>query len=65
MTQDEIDLDWAGLIAEDIVDELIAGKVVSDADLAKARAIAEQMIHVHLISGDRPDAANRRCINRP
>ena len=65
MTLNEIDLDWSALVAEDIVDELLAGKVIAADDLMRARAIAAQMIHMHLISGDRPDATNRRYLNQP
>ncbi len=65
MTLNEIDLDWSDLVAEDIADELVAGKVVAETDFAKAKAIAAQMIHIHLISGDRPEATNRRYVDKP
>jgi ATP-dependent Zn protease len=60
MTQDEIDREWSGLIGGSIADELIVGKVLAEADLERATAIAAQMLYIHLVSGDRPDSANRR-----
>jgi hypothetical protein len=64
MTQNEIDMDWSRIVAEDIADELVAGKVVTENEFARAVAIASQMIHIHLVSGDRPDSANRRYRHR-
>jgi hypothetical protein len=63
MTQNEIDLDWSRIVAEDLADELVAGKVLAKTDFDRAVAIAAQMIHVHLVSGDRPDATSNRYKN--
>ena len=60
MTQDEIDREWSRFIGGSIADELIVGKVLAEADLERATAIAAQMLYIHLVSGDRPDPANRR-----
>src|SRR4051794_3756950 len=43
-----------------IADELIVGKVLAEADLERATAIAAQMLYIHLVSGERPDSATRR-----
>ena len=63
MTQNEIDLAWSRFVAEDAADELLAGKVIMKTDLKRAEAIIAQMIHIHLVSDDRPDATNRRYRN--
>jgi hypothetical protein len=42
------------------VDELVIAKILAPADFDRAVAVATQQIHVHLVSGDRPDPANRR-----
>ena len=60
MNQNDIDLDWSNLVAGFIVEELIAGKVVKEADRQFAEKIAAQQIHVFLVSGVRPEVNNRR-----
>ena len=55
MTQDERDLKWSGMIANSVIEELVRGEIVEEADWERAEAIAAQQIHVHLISGDRPE----------
>jgi hypothetical protein len=64
MTQNEIDLDWSHRTALSIVEDLIVGKVLAEADAERAIAIAAQMIHIPLVSGDRPEATARYYRNK-
>jgi hypothetical protein len=64
MTQNEIDLNWSRIVGEDVADELVVGNVVAKSDFTRAVAIVSQMIHIHLVSGDRPDITNRRYKNK-
>jgi hypothetical protein len=55
MNQNERDLEWSRNIANSVVEELVRGNVLKESNWTRAEAIAAQQIHVHLISGDRPD----------
>jgi hypothetical protein len=60
MTQEEIDLDWSGIVAEKIADELFAAKVVSKADFRRAVAIASHIVHARFVLEDSPDPRGAR-----
>ena len=64
MTQDEIDLAWSDLVAAIAADELVAGKVITRDQEKFAADIIAQMIHICLVSGDRPEATNRRYLSK-
>ena len=55
MTQDERDKAWSGSIANSVVEELVRGKLLKETDWKRAEAVVAQQIHIHLISGDRPE----------
>ena len=55
MDQDQRDLEWSGKIANSVVEELIRGNVLDEKNWKRAEAIAAQQIHIHLVSGDRPE----------
>ncbi|HZF35878.1 MAG TPA: hypothetical protein VE914_18935 [Candidatus Angelobacter sp.] len=55
MNQAERDLVWSKDIANSVIEELVRGNVLREADWARAEAIAAQQIYIHLISGDRPE----------
>jgi hypothetical protein len=48
-------IDWSRRIAELVVDALVTAKIVENADLDRAVAVAEEEIRVRLVIGDRPD----------
>jgi hypothetical protein len=62
--QNEIDLDWSNLVGGDAADELCVGKVITEDQISRATEIIAQMIHIHLVSGDRPDFTNRRYASK-
>jgi hypothetical protein len=55
LSQAERDRAWSGDIANSVIDELVRGGVLEEADWARAEAITAQQIYIHLISGDRPE----------
>jgi hypothetical protein len=59
MNQTEQDLRWSRKIANSVIEELVRGKVLAERDWQRAEDIAAQQIHVHLISGDRPEGLKR------
>lgn len=55
MNQDLKDLAWSNKVANSVIEELVRGKILKESDWKRAEAIAAQEIHIHLISGDRPE----------